>query len=539
MMQKNDDKQDSMMTHGKEKGKIAKAAGLMSVATLISRILGYVKDMILARFFGATGVADTFFIAFRIPNLLRELFAEGSMSSAFIPVLTDYRTKSGENEAKRLVRITFTFIMVFVGAVCISGIIFAPAIVRVIAPGFIDMPEKFSLTVLLTRIMFPFLLFISLAALAMGALNTRRVFFIPALAPAMLNITIILAVFTIASEMEQPILAVAAGVALGGFMQFAFQLPSFFRNGYSLKPEFHFGHAGLKRMSRLVMPATLGMAVVQINIFISTILASFLPEGSITYLYYSMRLVQFPVGLFGVAMGMAVLPTLSEHAVKGKFRELGDDFSFALRLLFFITVPAMIGLIALREPIVNILFQRGRFDYQATVGTAQALLFYSIGIWSIVGVRVITASFYSMQNTKTPVKVAVIALVANIVFSIILMKPLQHKGLALANSMASFVNFSLLFFLLSKRLERLDIKSIAYSFIKTLAASVIMGIAGRLIIQGDLWKISGDTLIKVYQLGGAIVSCIGIYCFVSYFLKSEEVFYILKIIKQKYGRNHE
>ncbi len=439
------------MDRGDEKKNITRAAGLMSVATLISRILGYIKDMILAGFFGATGVADTFFVAFRIPNLLRELFAEGSMSAAFIPVLTEHQAKQGEQEARRLVRITFTFLLIVVGVLCLAGVIFSPAIVSVIAPGFLSDPEKFSLTVLLTRIMFPFLLFISIASLAMGALNIRRVFFIPSLAPVMLNISIIGAVLFIAPMMEQPIITVAAGVVLGGFMQFAFQLPSFWKNGYSLQPAYDFGHAGLKKMALLIMPATMGMAVAQINIFVSTILASYLPEGSVTYLYYSMRLIQFPVGIFGVAMAMAVLPTLSEHAVKGNYHELRNDFSFALRLLFFITVPAMAGLIALREPIVNLLFQRGRFDYAATVGTAQALLFYSIGIWSIVGVRTVTASFYSMQDTKTPVKIAAISVAVNVLFSIALMGPLKHSGLALANSLASGINFALLFYFLRKR----------------------------------------------------------------------------------------
>lgn len=517
-----------------ERHRIAKAAGLMSIATFISRILGYVKDMILARFFGATGIADTFFVAFRIPNLLRELFAEGSMSSALIPVLTEYQTTHGKEEAKRLVRVTFTFIVIFVGLICLIGIIFAPAIVTVIAPGFLNMPEKFSLTILLTRIMFPFLLFISLAALTMGALNTRRIFFIPALAPAMLNITIITAVLLIAPGMGQPIVAVAVGVALGGFIQFAFQLPSFFKNGYSLIPEYDFRHPGLKKMSILILPATMGMAVAQINIFISTILASYLPEGSITYLYYSMRLIQFPIGIFGVAMGMAVLPTLSEHAVKGEFDKLRDDFSFALRLLFFITVPAMAGLIALREPIVNILFQRGEFDYTATVGTAQALLFYSIGIWSIVGVRVIIASFYSMQDTRTPVKVAVIAVTMNIILSIILMGPLKHGGLALANSLASGVNFTLLFFLLKKRLKRVDGRKILYSFIKTIFAASIMGIIGGMLLHDELWHIHGLILKKAFYLTGTIVVCIGIYLLLSHLLKSEEVSYVIELIRKRF-----
>ncbi|MBU4321318.1 MAG: murein biosynthesis integral membrane protein MurJ [Nitrospinae bacterium] len=516
-----------------EKRNITKAAGIMSVATFISRVLGYVKDMILAVYFGATGLSDTFFVAFRIPNLLRELFAEGSMSSAFIPVLTEYQTKNGKDEAKRLARITFTFIMIFVGLICLIGIIFAPSIVTAIAPGFLSMPEKFSLTVLLTRIMFPFLLFISLAALIMGALNSRRIFFIPALAPAMLNVSIIVTVISLASKMEQPIIAVAIGVALGGFVQFAFQIPSFLKNGYSMRPEYDLRHPGLKKMSILMLPATMGMAVAQINIFISTILASYLAAGSITYLYYSMRLIQFPIGIFGVAMGMAVLPTLSEHAVKGDYDKLRDDFSFALRLLFFITIPAMAGLIALREPIVNILFQRGKFDYAATAGTADALLFYSLGIWAIVGVRIVTASFYSMQDTKTPIKVAVIAVITNIVLSLMLMKPLKHNGLALATALASTVNFILLFYFLRKKLERLGARRIIKSFLKIAFASVAMGAAGWFLLHGELWKESGRSMEKAGYLSGVIILCSAIYFFMSYLLKSEEMEYIVGLVRKK------
>lgn len=516
-----------------EKRNITKAAGIMSVATFISRVLGYVKDMILAVYFGATGLSDTFFVAFRIPNLLRELFAEGSMSSAFIPVLTEYQTKNGKDEAKRLVRITFTFIMIFVGLICLTGIIFAPSIVTAIAPGFLSMPEKFSLTVLLTRAMFPFLLFISLAALIMGALNSRRVFFIPALAPAMLNVSIIVTVISLASKMEQPIIAVAIGVALGGFVQFAFQIPSFLKNGYSLKPEYDFRHPGLKKMSILMLPATMGMAVNQINIFVSTILASYLAAGSITYLYYSMRLVQFPIGIFGVAMGMAVLPTLSEHAIKGDYDKLRDDFSFALRLLFFITIPAMTGLIALREPIVNILFQRGKFDYAATAGTADALLFYSLGIWAIVGVRIVTASFYSMQDTKTPIKILVVTVMTNIILSLILMRPLKHSGLALANALASTVNFLLLFYFLRKKLERLGARRIIKSFLKISFASVAMGAAGWFLLHGEIWKESGRSMEKAGYLSGVIMLCAALYFFVSYLLKSEEMEYIVGLVRRK------
>lgn len=523
-----------------EKKKITKAAGVMAVATSISRVLGYVKDMILAAYFGATGTSDVFFAAFRIPNLLRELFAEGSMSSAFIPVLTEYRQKSGEEEAKQLVKITFTFLLILVGIICVVAIIFAPVIVSWFVHGFAGNPEKISLTVLLTRVMFPFLLFISLAALTMGALNTKRVFFIPALAPAMLNIAIIICVVLLFTKFNQPIVAAAIGVAFGGFVQFAFQLPSFFKNGYSLAPDYNFKHPGLRKMFILILPVIVGMAVPQINIFISTVFASYLPEGSITYLYYSMRLIQFPIGIFGVSMGMALLPSLSEHAVKGNLDNLRDDFSFGLRMLFFITVPAMAGLIALRDPVVNLLFQRGTFDYLATKGTAEALLFYSLGIWAIAGVRVVTMGYYSMKDTKTPVKIAVAALLTNIIFSYILMKPMKHSGLALANSISATVNFSLLFFFLRKKLKRIDGKKIMRSFFKICFSAAVMGVVSWfLLYSGSIWTKSGQSLEKIFSLSITIFICAGIYFGVCYILNSEEMEYVLDLFKKKFlgGRN--
>lgn len=539
------------------KGRIARAAGVMSVATFISRILGYIKDMILAGIFGATAVADAFFVAFRIPNLLRELFAEGSMSSAFVPVLTEYQTKHGHEEANRLARSVFLFILVAVGLLCVLGIVFAPALVTVIAPGFLDDPGKFSTAVLLTRIMFPFLLFISLAALAMGALNTRRVFFIPALAPAMLNVVTIVCVLSLADRFESPIIAVAVGIVAGGLVQFLFQVPSFLKQGYYFfrgrqsavgnqpsavshqpLPGIHHAsrplwHPGLKRIGILVIPATAGLAVNQINIFISTILASYLPEGSITYLYYSMRLIQFPIGIFGVAMGMAVLPALSEHSVRGEMDKLKEDFSFALRLLFFITIPAMAGLIALKVPIVATLFQRGRFGPEATIATADALMFYALGIGAIVGVRTIAAAFYSIQDTRTPVKVAAAAMLVNIGLSLLLMGPMQHKGLALANALAAGVNFLMLFSLLRTRLGGMGAAGIGLSFGKTLLASAVMGAAGWSAAQSDLWMASGQGLYKAAYLGGTMAFCMVVYFTAAYLLKSEEMGYIINKVRSK------
>ncbi len=520
----------------------------MSVATLISRVLGYIKDMILAGFFGATGTADVFFVAFRIPNLLRELFAEGSMSSAFIPILTEYQTKQGREEANRLVRATFRVIVLFVGFICLLGIAAAPYIVSLIAPGFLPDTEKFSMTVLLTRIMFPFLLFISLASLTMGALNTRGTFFVPAFAPALLNIVIIASIFTLSSSFADPIIAVAIGVTAGGLVQFLIQTPAFFREGFSFfrtgrhakqaenipgKNAEPFLHPGVRRIGMLIIPSTAGLAVAQINIFISTILASYLPEGSITYLYYSMRLIQFPIGIFGVAMGMAALPALSEHAAKGDLDRLKEDFSFSLRLLFFITVPAMIGLIALRVPIVSTLFQRGLFGPEATIGTSDALMFYSVGIWAIVGVRIITAGFYSLQDTKTPVKVAFAAVMINIALSLVLMGPLKHNGLALATALASCFNFTMLFFLLRRRLGHIGTGRILTSFAKTAGASIVMGIAGWFVVTGPFWMSGGEIIRKAAYLLFSILLCVGVYCAAAFLFRSEEMGYLAGKLRKR------
>ncbi len=513
--------------------RVTKAAGLISIATFISRITGYIKDMILARIFGASGMTDAFFVAFRIPNLLRDLFAEGSMSAAFVPVFTEHLTDKGREEAKRLAVVTFSFLLTILSFICILGVIFAPIIATVIAPGFLNDPEKFSMTVTLTRIMFPFLLFISLAALSMGILNSLRAFFVPAIAPVFFNLVIIASALFLSPEFDRPLLAIAIGVTLGGATQFLVQLPSIIRHGFGFRLLFNFSHPGLKRMLVLLLPAVLGMAVAQINIFLSTIFASYLPHGSVTYLYYGMRLIHFPIGIFGIAMSMAVLPVLSEQAVKKEMHKLRDTFSFSLRLLFFITIPAMAGLIALGEPIVNLLFQRGRFTYMATIGTTEALFFYSLGLWAFVGVRIVASTFYSMKDTRTPVFVAVLSVLVNITFSLILMGPLRHGGLALANSIASAVNFSVLFFVLRKRLGRLDTKRILRSFMKISIASLIMGILGHVALHGDMWKVTGMAVNKAGLLIGTIIVCLSVYLFLMYVLKSDELKYLLELRRGK------
>jgi putative peptidoglycan lipid II flippase len=516
------------------RGKIVKATGFISLATFLSRILGYIKDMILAKYFGATGLSDVFFVAFRIPNLLRELFAEGSMSSAVIPVLKESQIKKGEDEAREIAKSLFTAIILIVGGITLLGIIFSPFIVKIIAPGFISNPQKFELTVLLTKIMFPFLLFISLASLTMGVLNTNNIFFIPALAPCFLNISVILLVVGFSSFFFNPIISVAVGVTLGGILQWLIQTPAYYKAGY----RFGFArfHPALKKIAILVIPTTLSLTVNQINIFVSTIIASFLSEGSVTYLYYSMRLIQLPIGIFGVAVGMAVLPALSQHVAEGKIDLLKEDFSFSIRLLFFLVIPSMFGLIMLKEPVVNTLFQRGAFDLNATLNTAQALLFYSFGIWATVGSRTITATFYSFQDTKTPVICATAGMFTNVTVSLLLMNLMKHNGIALAYSSAATVQFILLSIFLTRKIPEISFRPIAISAIKNIFGSLIAVGVAKIIcsIEPSLWRRSDAMLLKFAYLGTAISVAVFLYLVIAYIMKNEELGYILKKFKSKF-----
>ncbi len=515
-----------------EKRSVTKAAGQISLATTGSRILGFARDILLAKIFGATGSTDAFFIAYRIPNLFRELFAEGSMSAAFVPVFTESLTKEGEEEAKRLASAVLGFLLSVLFILCVLGILFAPYIVSVIAPGFIRSPEKFSLTVKLTRLMFPFLFFISIASLAKGVLNSLKSFFVPALAPMFLNVAIIISAVYFAPRFTTPLVAIGLAVSVGGALQVAIQVPDLIKNRFLVLPLFFFLHPGLKKILRLLLPAVVGMGVAQINIFVSTIFVSFLSGGAATYLYYAMRFVHLPIGIFGVAMATAVLPSLSKQAAKGDNEALRDTFSFSLRLLFFMTLPAMAGLMALSEPIVYVLLQRGEFTSKATAETAYALIYYSSGLWAYVGARIAASAFYSMQDTKTPVMIAVLSVITNIVFSFILMGPLRHGGLALANAIASAVNFTVLFLLLRKRLKRIDGQKIIQSFMKTAAASFVMGIFGFFAMRSFIWHGETGIIEKAGILAAVIAFCVGVYLLSTYLMKSEELKYLLKMRKR-------
>jgi len=454
---------------------VSRAAGTVGFYTFLSRIFGLVRDVVVARFFGAGMAADAFFVAFRIPNLLRRLFAEGALTIAFIPVFTEYLTRKSREEAFQMARAALTLLSLILVLVALSGVLLSPWIVRIQAFGFGGSGAKYELTVLLTRITFPYIFLVSLVAFFMGILNSLRHFAAPAAAPIFLNVGIIGATLWISPRFEQPIIGVAIGVIIGGLLQVALQIPWLLKKGVSLIPCWMPGHPAVKRIGLLMLPAVFGSAVYQLNQFIGTLLASFLQEGSISWLYYADRIVEFPLGVFAIAVSTATLPSLAKQAAAGELADFRDTLGHSLRLVLFITLPSMAGMILLREPIVQVFFQRGAFDALSTHMTAVALFYYSLGLWAFSANRVMVSAFYAFQDTKTPVKVAAVTMAVNVAFSLLLMGPFKHGGLALALSLASTVQFFLLLFILRRRENLFDLEPMVRTIVKSLAASLVMG----------------------------------------------------------------
>jgi len=367
----------------------------------------------------------------------------------------------------------------------------------------------------------------------MGILNSLGHFFAPAFAPIFLNISIILSVFLFYHTFEKPVLTLALGVLVGGVIQFLFQIPFLIKKRISFRFNFNYRHPAIKRIGSLMIPGLIGTAVYQLNVFIDTIFASFLPSGSVSYLFFADRLMEFPLGIFAIAVGMASLPTLSQLASSGKAEELKETLSFTFRLVSFISVPAMMGLIALKTPIINLLFQRGQFDYHATIMTAKALLFYSIGLWAIAGSRTVVPAFYSLQDTWTPLKIALICLGANVIFNSILIYPMKHAGLALATSLSSALNLILLFRKLGPKLGRIDLRKNIRSLLKIFFCSLLMGFAAYIICSFGNWTVTGNTVQKVLLLGAGIGVGLGVYFVCSYWMRNEEMLFLLKILRRR------
>ncbi|MCG6910700.1 MAG: murein biosynthesis integral membrane protein MurJ [Deltaproteobacteria bacterium] len=516
-----------------ENRQVTRAAGIVGGATFLSRIFGFVRDVVIAGFFGAGMASDAFFVAFRIPNLLRRLFAEGSLTVAFIPVFSEYLTRQGREEAFRLARSAMRMLSAILAAVAVLGILLSPLIIKVIAPGFTALPEKYRLCVDLTRLMFPYIFFIGLVALCMGILNVLGHFAAPALAPVFLNLAMIASVLLVSPRLEQPVFGLAAGVLAGGLLQLALQLPFLAKSGLRFWQKTKIYHPGLKRIGLLMLPAVFGAAVYQINILIGTLLASLLPEGSVSYLYYADRLVQFPLGIFAIATATAVLPSLSKQVAASDFDGLRDTFGHALNFVFFITMPAMVGMVVLREPIVRLLFQRGAFDAATVRLTAVALLYYCAGLWAFSAVRIVVSVFYALQDTRTPVKMAVVAIVVNLVAGIALMHPLKHGGLALATSLASMVNLGLLIWALRGRIGMLDWRGMLSSALRSFVNSVVMGGVVWGAARFMLPQNQRSSLLLGVGVIGAIGAGVAVYAILAFVSGSPELGRLVRALRRK------
>jgi putative peptidoglycan lipid II flippase len=481
-----------------EERSVAKNAGVVGAATLLSRVLGLVREQVMATLFGAGFATDAFNVAFRIPNLLRDLFAEGAMSSAFVPTFTATLQNEGRAAAWAFGRQLMIWLGAVLAAVCLAAWLLTPQIVAAFAPGFAHQTGKLALTVTLTRIMLPFLPMVALAAVAMGMLNALGRFAVPALAPSFLNLGMVvggLALIPLMRATGRPeIVAMAFGVLIGGIAQFLVQVPPLLREGFRPVPEIPRRHPGVGRVASLMAPATIGLAATQLNLFVSTLIATLLVQGSVSWLWYAFRLMQLPIGVFGVALATVSLPALARAAVGRDMPALKATLSATLRLVFVLTVPAAVWLAVMARPIVALLYEHGRFHATDTVATANALLMYCVGLPAFAGVGVLTRTFYALGDTRTPVRASFIAVGLNLGLNLLFIGPLRplglgHLGLALATSLTSITNLGQLAFALRRRIGLIEGRRILRTAWRAGLATVIavLPVAVGLVMLGGRW----------------------------------------------------
>lgn len=430
-----------------EKG-LVRSSKVFAFSTLLSRLTGMARDMVISWAYGAGPMTDAFFVAFAIPNMLRRFLGEGALGAAVVPVYTGYLSKSPQ-EAKKAFSALLGAAILTLALVVAMGILFSPYVVRLQVFGW-GKGEAFSLTTSLTRICFPYLFFVSLVALIMGVLNVHGHFFAPAISPCLLNLSLIGAALSFSPYFDPPIKALAWGVLFGGALQLSLQVPYLKVKGLLIRPTLELSHPAVKEVGRLLFPMLIGASVFQINQIVNRLLASFLPHGSISYLYYADRVFELPIGLFAVALGVAALPAFSRSAALGDLEGMSRQVSSSLRLSLFETLPFTVLLFFYNVPIVSLLFERGTFESQQTLQTAYALQAFSTSIWAYGGIQVLSRAFYALKDFKTPLKGALLASFVNLSLGLVLMWPLKHVGLALANSLSAMVNFFFLFFSLKK-----------------------------------------------------------------------------------------
>jgi putative peptidoglycan lipid II flippase len=453
---------------------IAKSALGIGFFTLCSRILGFIRDVVIARLFGVYVYAQAFIIAFRIPNLLRDLLGEGAANAALVPVLSEYTAKHSKEEFWELANVVLNLTLVILMSVTLLGVLFSPLIVRLIAPGFISSPEKLAITIKLARVIFPYILFIGLAAYTMGILNSLKHFAVPAFAPCLLNVSIIVFAFLFGEGMA----GLASGVLVGGLLQLIVQVPILYKKGFRPKLFHRFAHPAAKAIGKLMAPRILSSSIYQLNNFVDSVfgsLAWIVGEGGVAVLYFSYRLIQFPLGIFSNALSQAILPALSTQALEDNYERLRQTLAFGLRAIFFVMIPASVGFMVLALPIVLTLFGGRKFDMYSVRLTSSALFFYSIGLFAYGATKMLQSCFFALKDTFTPAKVASVALLMNVILNGLLMFPLKIAGIALATSISGIVTFFILFFILKKRLGDFDTGKLIESFARILLASLCMG----------------------------------------------------------------
>ncbi len=536
---------------------VAKSAGIVSIAVMFSRVLGLVREQVFAYYFGAGFLNDAYQVAFRIPNVLRDLFAEGALSAAFVKVFTDYQINRSEQEAWRLASLVMNALAVILSAITIIGVLFSKQFVNLIADGF--SPEKAALAATLTQIMFPFILLVALAAVAMGVLNTKGIFGVPASASTVFNVVSIFFGLGIAywlsgggwvkssdrlavpeSAAQWAIIGMAIGTLIGGAAQFAMQIPSLYKVGFRFAPVLSFTDPGVRSVMRLMGPAILGTSAVQINVLVNTFFVSDI-NGGISWLGYAFRLMQFPIGVFGVAIGTASVPVLSRMASEGKF----DDFrsTLSLKLVFLLTLPSACGLIVLGEPIVRLLYSHGgSFKEDDVPMTAFALAGYSIGLTGYAAIKILSPAFYALNDAKTPMIIALCSIVVNIVASyffrnLLLQYNYGHVGVALATSSVALINFFALALLMRRRISGLNGVEIISSFLKIAIASAVLS-AVAYFSYHFLTNLLGARSFSAKLVEALVPILLGGIAFViaAKILRVSEVDKLYNALKRKFGR---
>ena len=511
---------------------MASSAGAVSGATALSRIMGLIREQVVAYFFGAGMLTDCFVAAFRIPNLLRDLFAEGALSSAFVPVFKDKLVNKGSQDAFQLANLTISSLIVIVGCIVSLGIIFAPAFVYISAKGFTSDPAKFDLTVNLTRLMFVYLLLVSISAVIMGILNSHGKFGIPALSPALFNIGMILTPGLLYEYFNAPIYTLALGVLIGGVGQLVFQLPTLWQVGFRFRFMLNFADEGIRRIGRLISPMILGLSASRINILINTLLASLLIEGALSYLNFAYRLMHFPLGVFAVALGTVTLPKASEEVARNQPEKLAGTFHEAIGLGMFLVIPSAVYLAGFGEDLVRLIFQRGAFDAEATRQTARALFFYAFGLVGFAGVRVAAPVYYALGDSKKPMLYSIVAVACNVGLNFAFIPLFGFSGLAAATSMAGLVNLLLLVVNIRNKVDGIRY----FSLILQTAKMLLAALAAYFLVS----SVHFSALIGRFDLLGQIlnvmlqIAAMGlVYLILLWLLRAEEIRRILSLLHDR------